>query len=150
MKEVKLGRTGLVALVDDGDFERVSKHRWYPDLRKGGLRYAKGCVNGRWTRLHRFVLELQPRIGDVDHEDGDGFNNQRKNLIYGTRAENVRTGRKHLDSKSRHRGIYQSKGRWVAHLWLGTFDTEGEAAEAYLKAFQGYFGHPPRHPSRAE
>jgi hypothetical protein len=146
--EIKLGKSGLVALVDEEDFERVSKYRWYPDIRKNGQRYAKGKIDGRWTRMHRFIFNLPPGVGEVDHEDGDGFNNRRGNLIQSTRAENARNGRKHRDGKSRHRGVQPFRDHWTAVLWLGHFETEEAAAAAYVKAYQGYFGHPPRHPSK--
>lgn len=148
MKEVKLSRSEFVTLVDDEDFERVSKYSWYAEIRKNGQRYVKGAVDGKVVRLHRFVLNLQPGVGEVDHEDGNGFNNQKRNLIVGTKAENMRGGRKHWNARSRYRGVQLVKGKWRAILWLGAFETEEQAAEAYLKAYHGYFGHPPRHPSR--
>ena len=148
MKQVRLRKSDLFALVDDEDYDRVSKYRWTIELRKGGLRYARGSVAGKVVRLHRFILNLPPGIGSVDHEDGDGLNNTKKNLIETTQAENTRNGRVHRDSASKYRGVLLVKGKWKARLTLGTFDTEEKAAEAYKTAFQAYFGHPPRHPSK--
>ena len=148
MRQIKLRKSDLFALVDDEDYDRVSKYKWTLEVRKGGLRYARGCVNGKVVRLHRFVLGLPPGVGTVDHEDGDGLNNTRKNLLESTKSKNIRNGRVHRDSASRYRGICRVKNRWMARLIVGTFDTEEEAAAAYLAAFKAYFGHPPRHPSR--
>ena len=149
MRQVKLSKSDLFALVDDEDYDRVSKYKWTLELRKGGLRYARGSVAGKVVRLHRFVLDLPPGVGTVDHEDGDGLNNTRKNLLDSTKSCNVRNGRKHRDGKSRYRGVMPFKGgRWISVLWLGTFLTEEEAAQAYQKAYKGYFGTSPRHPSR--
>lgn len=151
MKEIKLGRSGLVAIVDDEDFDRASRYRWYKDVRKNGQHYVKGFVDGQWTRIHRFILGLPMGASGrdhVDHKDGNGLNNRRSNLIQTTHAENIRNGRKHRDARSRYRGVQLLKGKWTANLWLGTFETEEQAAEAYQKAFQGYFGHLPRHASR--
>lgn len=148
MKKIRLGRSRLESIVDDEDFERVSKYRWYPDFRDNGTIYVKGKVDGRHVRLHRFVLGLAPGTGHVDHQDGDGLNNSRKNLLATTRAHNIRNGRKRRKSRSRYRGVMPLKGEWVARLWLGRFKTEEEAAAAYVKAYQGYFGTTPRHPSQ--
>ena len=150
MKKIKLERGGLEAIVDDQDFERASNHRWYPDYRKNGTIYVKGTVDGKQVRLHRFILELSPGVGHVDHEDGDGLNNSRSNLKFCTRDENVRNGRVHGRSASGYRGVYKRRDRWVARLIVGTFDTQEEASAAYVKAFQAYFGYPPRHPSRGK
>jgi hypothetical protein len=148
MKKVQLRKSDLFALVDDEDYDRVSKYRWTLEIRKNGLRYARASVSGKVIRLHRFILNLRPGVGSVDHEDGDGLNNTKKNLLETTRAENVRNGRVHSDSTSRYKGVLRVKLRWMAKLILGTFDTEEEAAAAYRKAFQAYFGRPPRYPSK--
>jgi hypothetical protein len=62
----------------------------------------------------------------------------------------MRNGRKHRDGKSRYRGVHPLKNRWVANLWLGTFNTEEAAGLAYKNAFEKHFGHPQRHPSKGE
>lgn len=99
MKEIPLTQ-GLVAFVDDEDFERVIAFgKWHAHRsgRKGKKVYAE---NTRWnkalcrpdiTRMHRFILGL-PMKGSspvVDHLDGNGLNNQKANLAIKTQAENM-------------------------------------------------------------
>lgn len=98
MKEIRLTR-GLVALVDDEDFERVNAFKWHAHYsgRTGKKVYAERTVyykgGGRDTiRMHRFILGLPPRGRElvVDHRDGDGLNNQKSNLETITQEENMR------------------------------------------------------------
>lgn len=89
MREIPLTQ-GKVALVDDEDYERLTRHKWYA-VRAPHTFYAcrnlpspqKGPVG-----MHRAVLGLPPRVGPdgilADHWDGDGLNNQRSNLRQAT------------------------------------------------------------------
>lgn len=68
---------GYKAVVDVEDYRIVKQHSWYADVHPNGLVYAKcddAIVGGR--RLHQFILQAK----GVDHKDGDGLNNTRKNL----------------------------------------------------------------------
>lgn len=88
MKAIQLKNKGLVAWVDDEDFERVSEFNWTAHRgSKGRTWYAvtNPTINYRrvFIRLHRFLLDLPPGSIDemtVDHIDGDGLNNRRGNL----------------------------------------------------------------------
>lgn len=96
MRSVPLTR-GLVALVDDADFDLVSAFSWYAQ-RGANTHYAYNrsarLNNGaRLTiQMHRLILDLGPwaRGGvEVDHVDRNGMNNQRSNLRIVTHAENA-------------------------------------------------------------
>src|SRR5204863_9695346 len=83
VKEVRLKR-GEIALVDDQDFDLVSKFKWFrhkegyavstvtlPDGRKGSL------------LMHRLILGAKK--GQLtDHEDWNRLNNQRYNIRIAT------------------------------------------------------------------
>lgn len=72
-KEVYLtGKHGSVignyAIVDDEDYERISKHKWYC-LKMDKRYYPSTTVNGKETPLHRFVLNITDSDTEVDHKN---------------------------------------------------------------------------------
>jgi hypothetical protein len=100
MKEIALGGThkGLVAFVDDADYEMLIAHRWHgKQVRK--LIYAKTSVpderkpgKRRSMMMHRMILKQRPELG-TDHLDGNGLNNQRHNIIPATHVQNMQNTR---------------------------------------------------------
>lgn len=145
MKEIPLTK-GMVALVDDGDFERASQFSWHAMLIKGAF-YAsttvreKGSRKSRHLFLHRFILGGDSK--SIDHIDGNGLNNQRSNLRPCTIQQNSfnKRGQKH---SSVFKGVsWDRKARkWRAAIetsidsqrkifWLGNFYDEYLAAIAY-------------------
>lgn len=142
VKEIPLSR-GLVALVDDRDFKRVSQFKWSAAEPNPGKFYAvrhvlKDGQHGkrRTIYLHRFILKSSPRV-HIDHKDGNGLNCQRNNVRLATRAQN---GQNRGPSKSRRfKGVYpRAKSRFAAYIgdrgktiYLGCFPSEEEAAKAY-------------------
>lgn len=152
---------GRVALVDDADYELVMQYRW--NVREyvrpngsivGPYAFTGSKKNGRVVivRLHRLLM---PGAGQVDHEDGDGLNNQRSNLRPATDVQNHANQRKNSTwrgrpTSSRFKGVYWSKARckWVAQIQagrgrrchLGSFAEEADAARAYDAAAREVFG----------
>ncbi len=85
----------------------------------------------------------------VDHIDGDRTNNHYENLRYATSSENSRNMKKHADGSSIYKGVGYKKAanKWQAQLYtnskqtyLGVFDNEREAAEAYNAAAKEHYG----------
>lgn len=56
MKTIPLTR-GQFALVDDDDFERVSKHRWHAHM-KNGTFYVTGYIKGSGKYIRRKGFEV--------------------------------------------------------------------------------------------
>ncbi len=111
MKKIPLTQ-GKFALVDDEDFQFLSQWKWavQRDSKTKGLFYAfrnRMRSEGSACRIfmHRFLVEA-PKEKVVDHIDGNGLNNQRKNLRLVSAAENS-FNRMHLNSNNRSgfRGI---------------------------------------------
>jgi len=138
--------TGLYAIVDDEDYERVKQWHW--TLAEG---YPLGHVkkNGKWVKvhLHRFVMKAKRGIL-IDHKDRMPLNCQKDNLRECTRAENGwnREKPKSTKSKSRFKGVQwkptnnndKTKGKWMARIivnnrnyHIGYFKTQEQAGLAY-------------------
>lgn len=150
MPEIRLTRN-KVALVDDVDYERISKFRWYADRGPSGNWYARAWEPGMKPRkrlhMHRLVM-LAPRQLDVDHVNNDGLDNRRSNLRTCTRKENTRNQR--AKGGNRYKGVnYVSRlGKWRAQIstekgtkkYLGVFEYLEDAARAYDIAARALFG----------
>jgi hypothetical protein len=154
MKRIPLTQ-GKFALVDDADYEALSRFKWY--LQNDG--YAARNVmtpTGRGTELmHRRIAGA--KHGDdveVDHRDVDKLNNCRGNLRSCARAENLRNYPKRIDNTSGFKGVTlrRETGKWRARIGfrnryinLGTFDTAELAHEFYCLAADMLHGEFARH-----
>lgn len=145
MKAVVL-TSGDLTLVDDEDFERVSRHHWYLNVKRNSP-YAISQINGEAVGLHRFILGLQK--GDKrqgDHINGDGLNNCRSNLRIASASDNQRNQARRIP-KHGYRGIQPCGRSWRADIhvsgigrYLGCFPTKELAALAYDKAAREVYG----------
>lgn len=151
MKEISLSK-GHVAIVDDEDFERLSKHKWYADVKTSDQIYAKTSRflgADRKVYLHRLVAGATHRHEYVDHIDGNTLNNQKQNLRICTNAQNISNGKSHKGSISRFKGVTfcKEKRKWASAIGvnyktihLGRFENETDAALAYNEGAKKYHG----------
>lgn len=102
----------------------------------------------KFVRVHRLVagafIGPCPEDLQIDHKDRDILNNHYSNLRYVTRSQN--------NHNTRAKGYCWDGKKWLARIvvdlkeiYLGRYDTEEEAREAYLAAKEahGFFLHNP-------
>lgn len=147
MKEILLTK-GMVAFVDDEDFELLNQHKWCA-CKGGNTHYANRKVNGKCVSM-QIILIGRKSGKSIDHKDGNGLNNQKSNLRYATKTENAQNQRRRAGSKSVYKGVawHTRSGKWSVRIQipngkrisLGYFCDEKTAAIAYNKAALKYFG----------
>jgi hypothetical protein len=150
-REIQLTR-GLVALVDDEDFERLNQYKWQATkARRTFYAVRTERVDGcRRTVAMHCVLAPAPVGLEVDHRDHDGLNNTRANLRVCTRAQNAANQlRKAEGDSSEYKGVSwdTEKQAWLVSIkqnnagrYVGRFDDEVTAALAYDEAARTAFG----------
>lgn len=150
MKEIELTQ-GRVALVDDEDFEELNRFKWFAHRWRHGW-YAKRNlqrVEGKRPFLSMHCQIMGKISGlEMDHRDGNGLNNQKDNLRFATRSQNM-ANRKPSPKSSKYKGVSwdTNKKKWVSCLrknkisrHLGYFLNEINAALAYDEAARKYHG----------
>lgn len=147
---------GLVALVDDEDYELVKEYSWHKGI-GDSIVYARAWVRGavpkRKIRMHQLILSVAKPMRP-DHINGNGLDNRRENLRPCTNAQNACNAKKQRSAHSSNpssafKGVtwLKKNKRWLAQIapngkwiYLGCFDSETEAAQAYNKAALIHFG----------
>lgn len=145
MKEISLTQ-GLVAWVDDQDFESLSSHNWQA-RKRGRTYYARRqvstglkCPRQRTIFMHAVIAGTPGGLA-TDHINGNGLDNRRTNLRIATPGQNQHNRtRKQSGCSSVYRGVslHRRSGKWKAQIkikgeifYLGMFDNEEAAARAY-------------------
>ncbi len=125
-------------IVDEELWYKLSKFGWY--LSK---KYIQASINCKVTMLHRYIMNC-PDDKIIDHIDNNPLNNKKENLRIATLIENSYNSEKSTKTKNTYKGVYTMKNsiRYRTSIrkdnkdyYLGTYDTELQAAVAYnLKA----------------
>ena len=152
MKEIQLTR-GMVAFVDDSDFEWASKWKWC--ARPGGHGVWYACRRKRRAESERRVGNIDMHVamlgpsplGYWDHIDRNGLNNQRQNLRPCTNSNNQGNRGLIITNTSGLKGVCWKQNAWNATIYkmdrgvhLGRFRDKIDAAKAYDEAALEHFG----------
>lgn len=148
LKQISVGH-GLFATVDDRDYKMLIKHTWCVRKSKNSA-YAYTNINTRrrlrngkfkyyGMPMHRLILGA-PKSAFVDHIDGNGLNNVRRNIRICSRAQNAKNRKRQKSSRALYKGISFCKTtqKWRPRLHVegrnisfGLFACALEAAKAY-------------------
>lgn len=148
MKQIPLTK-GKFALIDDKDYERLSKYKW--QFAEGGFTeqgYANRSRSDNKGKvwMHLEVMGKIPRGYFVDHKNGNRLDNRRCNLRIASRILNNINRGMFKNNKLGFKGVYKDGNRYMAYIGanckripLGRFDTLEEAIKARKKAERYYF-----------
>lgn len=144
-REIPLTR-GKVALVDDADYEWLSRWKWH--YQGNGYAWRNLLVDGknRSIAMHRAITECPAGVC-VDHINHDPLDNRRCNLRIATQGENRQNERPIRGGTSVFKGVVFTMNRWSARIgsgsartYLGRFLTQRDAAAAYNAAALALYG----------
>ena len=148
-REIQLDK-GYIAKVDTEDYDRVSEHNWYANVKKNGevraICYIKSRDKDTNLSMARFVMNA-PTGRLVDHINHDTLDNRKSNLRICSKLQNQANRKMSKDNTSGFKGVVKNGDKWRAqikvnnkHTHLGSYDTAEAAAIAYDKAAIENFG----------
>lgn len=136
-------------LVDDEDYEFLSRFKWNVVTTKDGNTYARTKPDRKTNiTIHQLLMKSGGNVY-VDHIDHNGLNNQKINLRLCNNKQNQANSKKNKRLLSQYKGVSYSKSKkkWRAYIspdrkfiHLGYFDLEIDAMNAYNEAAIKHFG----------
>ena len=148
MKKIKLTQ-GKFALVDDEDFEKFNKIKWFCN----GMGYACRSLHPNTSScksiyLHKEIMN-NPLNMEVDHINGNPLDNRKINLRKCSHQENGRNLKISKRNTIGYKGLYfyRKIKRWQVyitcnykHIYVGIFKSKKDAALAYNQKARELFG----------
>lgn len=137
---------GYIAIVDAEDYDRLNAFLW-GSHKDHDIVYAVRARSrfetdsGKWDKMHWAVIGKPKKGLMIDHINGNGLDNRKKNLRVVTNRQNCQN-RHHATGVSKYPGVYYEKRtrKWIAqaqingkNLYIGSFTTEELASDAYKR-----------------
>jgi hypothetical protein len=145
-KEIELTR-GMVALVDDDDFDELNGFLWRA-CKNGKTWYAIANSGKTTITMHREIMG-NPKDLVIDHINCDGLDNRRENLRPCSKQENIQRAGAYKTNSSGYKGVTKTflSKKYSArikvnnkHFHLGCYNSLEDAARAYDEAAKKYHG----------
>jgi hypothetical protein len=137
MIEVKHNNTVIECLVDDDDWETLSKYTWC--CNKG---YIRTKIDGKHVYMHRLITSA-PSDKIVDHINGIRHDNRRSNIRVTTHSVNNHNRNK--------KGLRIVNGKWTGEIvkdgvryYLPCFVNYDEAVDCYNSKVKDLYGNDAR------
>ena len=142
MREIVLTK-GKVAVVANRDFPFLNQWRWHAVQCRGLWYAARWQMRGVRQYMHRLIVGAKSGE-EVDHRDGDGLHNTKRNLRKCSHSNNLVARLNTRPNKSsRYRGVTWDKwaSAWSAKTtYLGRFADEISAARAFDTHARKHYG----------
>ena len=150
---------GYEAIIDAVDVPMVEGFNWKAEVTPHTVYVTRshwlGNGKRRTVRMHRVIMGEPNRL-EIDHIDGNGLNNRKRddggNLRVVTHLQNTHNQRTRSNNTSGFKGVswHKASSKWRAQIklngrqrFLGLYATAETAHEAYQNAsehFHGDFG----------
>lgn len=146
-KHISLNK-GLFAIVDDEDFESLSKFKWRSNHNRRNIYVQRASpTKPKTVMMHRQVLGITDGKITIDHINGNGLDNRKENLRIATGSQNAGNSRMRIGTFGKYKGVHFFNEKWVARIghqnkryYLGRFETREAAALACNKKYTELFG----------
>ena len=134
-------------LVDDEDYEKLSKFKWNISTSHGYPQTSVMSGLGKVVtyKMHHLIIGYPPTGMDTHHKDDNRKNNQRVNLEFLSRYKHKRKHR--VNTESGYHGVHGNGSKWQAKIQhnkikyiLGTFISKVDAAKAVDKKLIELYG----------
>lgn len=146
IKQIPLTQ-GKVAIVDADDYEHLMQWKWFAKKNMSGTFYAVTYMgNRKIVRMHWLIMGRGESM--VDHINGDGLDNRKKNLRLCNWLNNCHNKKVFKNNTTGFKGITKRwNGKYQAQIvinykkiTIGTYLTPEDAARAYDAAAIEHYG----------